>query len=49
MLQKAIQSVYNTHLTYIGKTFAVSSVILAQFINTIRSSAIIGFDCYEYH
>ena len=28
---------------------SVSSVILAQFINTILSSAIIGLDCYEYH
>ena len=25
----------------------MSSVILAQFINTILSSVIIGFDCYE--
>ena len=37
------------HWYFSKLTFAVSSVFLAQFINTLLSSAIIGFHCYEYH
>ena len=44
-----VQHTFNLHLYFSKVAFAVSSVILAQFINTVLGSIIIVFYCYEYH